>query len=247
MELELTYFLGIRLENIRSTNSDFRPRYDPKTEVSTWCHLHVLAKKFRIKDLADACLKSYANCRMPFWQGSWLPLPAEVAYAYNPPYPSQHTSSLKSFLVDYMTKQLFSCDHFARFEDLAELLGVHQQFRVQVLRAHNAHMNMAPWEWAPNGCYVNNCQLHPRWIDPNAGYIQIPLSCDGQFGVKESATEVHEIKIKTDQDINSMIDDEEALPDADEMREPPYKEEEETGKGNGLTKKEALATRLECQ
>jgi hypothetical protein len=241
-------------DSLKKTDSDFRLRYDPDTEISTWCHLHVLAKKFYIEDLADACLKGYGKCRKPFWQGSWLPLPAEVRFAYNMQHPGQHTSSLKAFLVDYMTKQLFSSNQPVKYADIAELLRVHQQFTVQVLRAHNAHMNMGPWDWAPKGCDVNDCRLHPQWIDPNLGFIQVPLSCDGQFGGNDSATEVHEIRIKTDQDVASLLDDEEALADAemeealaeaDEMKERLFKEEEQKGQVNGLT--EALATRLECQ
>lgn len=203
---------------VKTTSSDFRYRYDPDTEISTWCFLHVLAKKFYIEDLADACLKGYGNCREPFWQGSWLPLPAEVRFAYDTPCPSQHTSSLKIFLVEYMTQQFFSCDRSANIENLAALLGVHQQFRVQVIRAHSAHMNMGPWDWAPYGCDVENCQLHPRWIDPNSGFIQVPLSREGKSGVNDSSTEVHEIHIKTDPDVDFMTDDEEALADA-EMEE----------------------------
>jgi hypothetical protein len=115
-------------------------------------------------------------------------------------------------------------------------------------------MNLSPWDWAPNGCDVNNCQLHPRWIDPNVAFIQVPLFCDGRFGGNDSATEVHEINIKTDQDVDFMIDDEEALADAkieealaeaDEMKSIFLKEEqkspvEQNGKVDGLT----LATRL---
>jgi hypothetical protein len=188
--------------------------YNPRFHVSTWCRLHVLAKRFRIENLAEACLRQYCNCRQPHWQGGWMPLPAEVDFAYETP---QQTSSLREVLVRFMIKQPLSYDRPANFNELAALAMRSKLFMTEIFRAFRSHA--FEWEWTPNGCDIDNCRLHPRWIDPNA-VVQVPLSRYGESEGSGSSTEVHEIIITSeDEEALAEAEVEEALVEADEVKE----------------------------
>lgn len=194
--------------------------YNPECHISTWCRLHVLATRFFLEDLAAECLAQYRECRQPLWQGGWIPLPAEIDYAYDTTHADRHVAALKAFLAGYVVSQLASCEKPVDFRELAELAGRNQMFMVDVLRATRCHL-FEP-EYAPNGCMVEDCRIHPRWPDPEDGFIHV-----SPFRVKQSGSsnEVHAMFV-TDEEEEALAETEveEAIREADEVKEQLYRE-----------------------
>ncbi|KUJ09059.1 uncharacterized protein LY89DRAFT_741356 [Mollisia scopiformis] len=55
-------------------------RQNSETHISQWCILYVLAIQFGLPVLAAETRSWYEDCRRPYWQVAWLPLPAEIRY-----------------------------------------------------------------------------------------------------------------------------------------------------------------------
>jgi len=115
-----------------------------------------------------------------------------------------------------MIKQPLSYDKPASFNDLATLAMRNKLFMRDIFRAFRSHAS--EWEWDPNGCDIDNCRLHPRSIGPNT-VVRIPTSRYGEPDGSGGSTEVHEIIITDDEEALAEAEMEEALVEADEVKE----------------------------
>ena len=141
--------------------------YDSETHISTWCVLHVLGQRLCLTGLADLALDEYLSCRWPFWQGTWLPLPTEIAYLY------QHASSsirMRHCITTHFVSEFFSSQSQGRICDLASLTAFHPEFAEDVWRYQRQHLFLGIYADEP--CGVEDCLVHIQWTRSEADSLE---------------------------------------------------------------------------
>ncbi|KAK0127856.1 hypothetical protein ONS96_007357 [Cadophora gregata f. sp. sojae] len=136
-------------------------------DVSEWCILHVLARRFAIPALAEETLSRYQTCRSPFWQGNWLPRESEVDYLYRLPVLSIH---MRNFIVNHFMAETFSSWSKGDIRELATLAASNVSFNCDILRAYKQHLIM---EVHSSGfCGVQACLVHNQWTTSDVEMLE---------------------------------------------------------------------------
>lgn len=129
--------------------------YDYNSHISEWCTLFVLATKFGFFDLAEEALDQYQACRTPHWQGSWLPLPAEIEYLWHN---SPFSVPMKQFITRHIMSQLLTQRCQTNLGDIANLMSCNVELILDVLRAVRSHLSEDVG--ATEFCGIDECAYH---------------------------------------------------------------------------------------
>jgi len=146
--------------------------YEYNTHISEWCVLFVLASRLGVSDLADAALEYYQTCRMPHWQGCWLPLPCEIEFLWHN---SSLTAPMRNFVTRHLVSQMLTQRCQANLGDLAVLLSCDVGFILDVLRELRIHLTVQVG--ATEFCGIEFCTYHvPTWTQSDVDEAERQLS-----------------------------------------------------------------------